>query len=545
MGPFEIFELLGGVALFLFGMNIMSSGLRNAAGDKLRLVLEHVTSNKYLAVLLGVGVTVVIQSSSATDMMVIGFVNSGLMSLEEAIGVIMGANIGTTITAQITAFNLAAFAPMILFVGCVMNMFFKKPFIKNIGSIVMGFGMLFVGISMIKSVISPLSESPQFIQFLSALSNPFMAVLFGVAFTALLQSSSSSTVIFQAFAVQGILDYHTAVYLVIGAAIGSVTPNILASFTTNRDGKRTAVLNLVFNIFRAILLSTLIGIFPQILNWIQALSPNSIARQIANTHTIFAIIAVLVMLPFTNMIIKIAKKIIPYTKEENERAEDRKLVYMVNTTQVPAEIAIKQAYMELGRLADMAISNLELSVEAFFDHDSKKYDKVEEKEATVDFLTDAISEKLVDMRAMDLSEHDTFRVSKLTLIASNYERISDHAENIIEYAEKMERNNSQMSYQAKAELHELASSSVRSLRLCTEIFEEEKFDLLPQAEELEQSVDDLQEQMIANHVERLMKSECDPISGVVFTDMCTDLERCSDHAINIATALVTNYTKLG
>ena len=334
------------------------------------------------------------------------------------------------------------------------------------------------------------------------------------------------------------MDYHTAVYLVIGAAIGSVTPNILASFTTNRDGKRTAVLNLVFNIFRAILLSTLIGIFPQILNWIQALSPNSIARQIANTHTIFAIIAVLVMLPFTNMIIKIAKKIIPYTKEENERAEDRKLVYMVNTTQVPAEIAIKQAYMELGRLADMAISNLELSVEAFFDHDSKKYDKVEEKEATVDFLTDAISEKLVDMRAMDLSEHDTFRVSKLTLIASNYERISDHAVNIVEKAQEMDSKGLAFSDEAEDELSVYSKAVADIVDMAFQVLEEHDFDLAYKVEPLEETIDRLTDELKERHYNRLRRGTCSIDMGFLLSDITTNYERVADHCSNIAVDLI-------
>ncbi|MBQ5485781.1 MAG: Na/Pi cotransporter family protein, partial [Lachnospiraceae bacterium] len=218
----EFFTLLGGVGLFLYGMTVMSSGLQNAAGDKVRTILEHATSNKVFGIILGITVTILIQSSSATDMMVIGFVNSGLMNLGEAIAVIMGANIGTTITAQITAFDLTAFAPFLLFVGAIMYLFVKKPSTKYVGMIILGFGMLFVGVGLIKGAIKPLATSPDFASFLSTLSNPFLAVLFGLAFTALLQSSSSSTVIFQAFAVQGILDYKTAVFLVIGAAIGSV-----------------------------------------------------------------------------------------------------------------------------------------------------------------------------------------------------------------------------------------------------------------------------------------------------------------------------------
>ena len=306
----DIFKLLGGVGLFLFGMSIMSTGLKNACGDNLQNILECATKNKVVAVFAGLLMTVLVQSSSAIDVMVIGFVNSGMMNLPQAIGVIMGANIGTTITAQITAFNLALYTPLILFAGAVMYLFFKKSIVKHIGSIIMGFGMLFAGITMIKEVVGPLSDSDEFISFISTLNNPALAVAFGVGFTALLQSSSSSIVIFQTFAVQGILTYNTAVYLVIGAAIGSVTPNLLAGLTANREGKRTAVLNLLFNLIRAILLIALINIIP-LTDWICRLSPNDVGRQIANTHTIFAVIAVLVELPFTKFIIRLAEKIIP------------------------------------------------------------------------------------------------------------------------------------------------------------------------------------------------------------------------------------------
>ncbi len=540
MTVYQVFYLLGGVGLFLFGMSIMSTGLRNAAGDKLRDILENVTSNKVKAVLMGVLVTVLVQSSSATDMMVIGFVSSGLMSLTQAIGVIMGANIGTTITAQITAFNISAIAPIILFIGCVMNMFLKKDFYKHVGSVIMGFGMLFVGIAMIKEVIAPLAESEGFVNFLSALSNPFVAILFGVGFTALLQSSSSSTVIFQAFAVQGILEYHTAVYLIIGAAIGSVTPNILAGFTTNRNGKRTAILNLIFNLFRAVILTTLITIFPQILNLIQGISPNNVARQIANTHTIFAIVAVLIMLPFTKYIVAIANKVIPVLPEETRAAKEKQLVYMADDPTNMPEVSIRQAMMELGRLGGLARNNVELAMDAFVSRDPKEYAEVEETESIVDFLTNEISERLVNMRALQLSERDTFRVSKLTLVASNYERISDHAENIIEYAQKMDANNSELSEKAIEELKELGKATLASIDICTEIFVNEDFAKMPEADALEDKVDDLQELLIDNHVKRLMDNTCDPIGGVVFTDICTDLERCSDHAINIAIALRTD-----
>lgn len=537
----QFFLLLGGVGLFLYGMTIMSSGLQSAAGDKVRTILEHVTSNKLMAVALGIGVTVLVQSSSATDMMVIGFVNSGLMHLTEAVAVIMGANIGTTITAQITAFDLTAFAPVLLFAGVVMFLFVKKPKIKYIGMIILGFGMLFVGVGLIKDAIKPLSESAWFKAFLSTLSNPALAILFGVGFTALLQSSSSSTVIFQAFAIQGILDYKTAVYLIIGAAIGSVTPNLLAGLTTNRDGKRTALLNLIFNLIRAALLVTLINVFPQILDFIQSLSPNDVGRQIANTHTIFAICAVFIILPFSKYIVKFAERIIPELPEEARLKEGKKLMYLVDSSKsMLPSVLIRQAVLECTRMGNMALENLQKSIECFFDEDSaeKKIEEVEATESIIDYLCHEITDRLIELRSLDLSESDSFRASKLMIIASNFERISDHAENIIEYKEKLIKQNEHISGSGRQDLIDLANATVKTVEMSIDIFSNEKFSILEAAEANEERVDELHEKFTQNHVERLMKGQCDPTAGIVFTDMSTDLERCSDNAINVATALV-------
>ena len=533
----QFFTLLGGVGLFLYGMTIMSTGLQNAAGDKLRSLLEKVTSNKTVAVLLGIAVTVLIQSSSATDMMVIGFVNSGLMELAEAIAVIMGANIGTTITAQITAFDLTALAPILLFAGVIMYLFIKKPTVKHIGSIVLGFGMLFVGIGLIKDAIKPLSQSATFITFLDNLKNPIIAILFGLAFTALLQSSSSSVVIFQAFAIQGILDYHTAVYLVIGAAIGSVTPNILASLTTNRNGKRTALLNLIFNLIRAIILTTLITVFPQILDFICALSPGDIGRQVANTHTLFAIFAVLIMLPFSDKIVAITEKLIPVLPEETRSKQEKQLIYMVEAKNTLPSVVIAQAVKEIERLGKMARDNLEASVECFFAKEDDLIEQVETTESIVDYLTNEITERLIQLRTMDISEADAFRATQLTIIASNFERISDHAENIIEYRQKIGRAKDNLSKPARKEIKSITEATLKTIDMSIEIFTTENFALLPACEAQEELVDQIQSDMVENHVNRLMKGKCDPAAGVVFTDMSTDLERCSDHAINIAVAL--------
>ncbi len=533
----ETFSLLGGVGLFLFGMQMMSSGLKGACGDNLQGILERATQNKLLAVGVGILVTMLIQSSSATDVMVIGFVNSGLMTLYQAIGVIMGANIGTTITAQMTAFNLSSYTPFILFIGAMLYLFVRKEILKYIGSVLMGFGMLFQGIGMMKAAIAPLAQSQAFISFISALSNPLITVLFGVAFTALLQSSSSATVIFQAFAVQGIIDYKICVYLVIGAAIGSVTPNLLASLTTNRNGKRSAILNLLFNIFRAIILLTLITIFPGILDFIQSLSPGDVGRQIANTHTIFAIFAVIVMLPFSDSIVRLSMKILPELPQEKRKQEERKLIYMVNTTNIPTSLAVTQAKQEIGRMASIAHENLEAALQSFFEKDEKKAELVLEREQTVDYLNDAILDKLVELNTSMMSQKDMNKIYHLILTVTDLERISDHAQNIIEYSRELTSKNVELSSEAQKDLRLMGEQCVQSVEESISIFVTEEFERLSEAQRLEQIVDDTEERVTAAHIQRVMDGICSPQADVIFKDMTSDLERCSDHAINIAFSL--------
>ncbi|MBQ9395205.1 MAG: Na/Pi cotransporter family protein [Proteobacteria bacterium] len=536
MSFLDFFTLLGGVGLFLFGMSIMSSGLKNAAGDQLKTILEKATSNRFVAVIVGFLVTILIQSSSATDMMVIGFVNSGLMSLLQAIGVIMGANIGTTITAQITAFSLGAYAPIILFVGTILYIFVKKTIIRHVGSIIMGFGMLFFGISVIGDSIRPLASSPEFISFLSTMENPAIAVLFGIGFTALLQSSSSSVVIFQTFAMQGIISFPMAVYLTIGAAIGAVTPNILASLTTNRNGKRTACLNLLFNVFRAGIIILLIVLIPPFLDFIVSLSPDNVGRQVANAHSLFALIAVIVLFPFAPLIVKMSQKIIPVKPEETRKLKDREIIYMQDGNLPPA-VALKQAQREITRMGRITAENLRTAVDCFFNPTNEKSQLVEDTEETVNYLTHAITQKLVRIRTFNMTGHERNRITQMTLVVQDIERIGDHAENIVEYAMRLKQNKATISEEALRELKVLAEASIHSVDYCLDIFENEAFEKLPEAERQEQEVDELEKTNQTNHIARLFDHQCDPLAGVVFTNMSSDLERCSDHAINIAFAL--------
>ena len=542
MTIYEFFSLMGGVGLFLYGMSMMSAGLKNAAGDKMTGILEKATSNRIMAVLVGILVTLLIQSSSATDMMVISFVNGGMMSLAQAIGVIMGANIGTTITAQITAFNLGAYAPMILFIGAIMYLFLKNNTVKHIGSIIMGFGMLFFGISCIKSAVAPLSQSAAFISFLSALENPALAIVFGILFTALLQSSSSSVVIFQTFAIQGMIGYKMAVYLIIGAAIGSVTPNLLAALTTNRNGKRTAVLNLLFNLIRAVCMVLLINLIPPFLGMIQSLTPGNVGRMVANTHTIFAILAVLIELPFAGLIVKASEKIIPMLPEESRKLEDRQLQFLnESTVSLPSSVALYQARMEISRMGVMAANSLRNAVECFFGMDDKLAEQVVEEEDTIDILTESIQAKLIEMRSKDLSAKELNSLSQMLLVASDLERISDYARNIAEYEGTYKNKKATISEIGMEELRRLAEASIESVYFSLGVFDTLNFEQLPQAEALEQKVDDIRDEITNAHIQRLMKASCDPYGGVIYTDMITDLERCSDHAMNVAAALAEEH----
>jgi len=531
----EFLSLLGGVGLFLFGMSIMSTGLKNSCGDNLQVILEKATTNKFVAVLVGIAMTVLVQSSSATDVMVIGFVNSGMMSLAQAIGVILGANIGTTITAQITAFNIATFTPFLLFIGAVMYLFMKNNLTKHIGSVIMGFGMLFQGITIMKESIAPLSHSQTFIDFLSGLSNPFVALIFGIAFTALLQSSSSSTVIFQAFVVQGLLDYDVAVYLVIGAAIGSVTPNLLASLTANRNGKRSAILNLLFNLVRAIIIVVLINVTP-LLSWIQSTTSDP-GRLVANTHTIFALIAVVCIFPITDYIIKLTYAFIPELPEETRAAEDRQLVFMTQVNNVPPNMAIHQAQLEAARMGAIAAENFEKAIDCFFDYSPEKVEDVEEREDTVNILNHAIQDAMVRLQALDLTPENLRKISAITIAVTDIERISDHAENIIEYATRMKNKKTKLSKKANKELKDMADNSMEVVELAIDTFASENYENLEKIEKIESKVDKQEKQLINHHVERLMENKCEPVAGVIFSDMVTDLERCADHAINIAYAL--------
>lgn len=536
MDIFGIFKLLGGVGMFLYGMSIMSDGLKAVAGDNMRIILEKTTKNRILGTLVGLLVTALIQSSSATTVMVIGFVSAGMMTLLQAIGVIMGANIGTTITAQIVALDLGSIAPIILFIGVVMVTFINKPLVRNIGKIILGFGLLFVGISTMSAAISPLKENEVFTEILITLDNPWLAVGFGILFTAIVQSSSSSIGIVQAFAAQGLISFHMAAYFAIGAAIGACLPAFLAALSSNRDGKRVALMNLLFNCFRCIPLMILLHIFPQIFGWIESLSPGDVSRQIANAHTLFAIVAVIIQLPLAQVLVKLSMKILPLHEDELQKNE-RKLVYLTQLDRIPAAVALSQARREIVRMGRITSQNLRRSVDAFFDYDEKKCSAVFQEEEVINWLAREITGGLVTLRAMDLTLREQNLLGQMLLVVADIERIGDHAENIAEYAGQLHNQKVTLSPVAIDELQKLADASIQSIERSIEVYEDNAFDQLKVVQDFEDQIDEMKDEAMDAHVKRFMDQICEPLGGVIFTDMVTDLERCSDHAVNIAYAI--------
>lgn len=538
MGIFDIFLLLGGIALFLLGMHEMSEGMNKVAGDNMRVILEKTTKNRFLSVLVGTGVTAVIQSSAATTVMAMSFVGAGMMTLMQAFGVIMGANIGTTVTAQIIAFDLGSYATLILFLGAIPFLFVKNNTVKSIGMIVMGFGMLFMGLNTMGDAVEPFKDSAMFSTFVTSLENPLVAIFAGIVITAIMQSSSVSVGIAQTFAARGLLSLDVAVFLVMGMAIGACVPSVMAAFTSNRDGKRAAFLGVVFNVIRVIFCALLVTFVPQVVTFIQKLSPGDVSRQIANLHMMFAILAVIIELPMMKLLVKFSRIVIPVRDEELHRVERRLIYINQNMTRTPA-IAISQAKHEVCRMGQVAYDNLSLALRSFFEKNVELAEAALETEKTINYFNHAITSCLVSYRALDLSVKDLHTLGMMFHVVTDIERIGDHAENIAEYTILEKQKSANMSEIALEELKKIGYAALEVYGKCLKIYETEDFGSLEEASAAEENVDRLQKEFMDNHVRRLMSDHCDPLGGIVFNDMITDLERCSDHAINIAYAITT------
>lgn len=535
MGITDVLALLGGLALFLYGMQMMSTGLEAAAGNRMKSILEKLTSNRIKGVLVGAAITAVIQSSSATTVMVVGFVNSGLMTLKQAVWVIMGANIGTTITGQLIALDIGAIAPLFAIAGVGAIMFIKSEKVHHISSIFAGLGILFMGMDMMGAAMLPLKESEAFISLMTKFDNPLLGILVGALFTAVIQSSSASVGILQALASTGMIPLSSAVFVLFGQNIGTCITAVLASIGMKVNAKRTTVIHLLFNIIGTVLFTVICLVTPYV-TWIEAMTPGDPVAQIANAHTVFNIVTTLLLLPFGTHMANIAVRILPDSKKADD--EDLRLKYIRPFESSYAighsAVAVSQVRDEVNRMRDMVAKNISDSFDSLVQYDEKLRKKVSEREEYIDFLNKGISEYIVSLMASEMNMSDSRKINGYYAIISNLERIGDHAVNLAEYGDDMRKWEIDFSDTVKEELNEMKAQCIAALDNLKEVTSENVERILSQAVIIEQKTDDMRDKYFKKQMQRLKKGKCKPQSGIVFSEILTDFERMGDHALNIA-----------
>lgn len=528
----DLLTLLGGLALFLYGMHMMSVGLEETAGDKMKSILEKLTSNRFLGVLVGALITAVIQSSSATTVMVVGFVNSGLMTLHQAIWIIMGANIGTTITGQLVALNVGELAPIMAIVGVVLITFISNKKVNSVGEILAGLGVLFIGMGMMSDAMYPLRESEAFISLMTTISNPFIAVLVGAGFTALIQSSSASVGILQTLANSGLIGLHSSIYIIFGQNIGTCITAFLASLGANRNAKRTTIIHLSFNIIGTILFMTLIQFIPFV-DFMVTLT-DSPAAQIANTHTCFNIITSCLLLPFGNYLVILAEKILPVLPEENEANTVIPLTF-VNTDNIGnVPIAISSLRKEAMAMLSLAQKNINEAIDALLTNAEDAMKNIEKREDRINFINNEVTAYMSKVSLLNMNVHESDTCNSLYKCFTDIERIGDHAFNIVSH-----RNSGNQPLKNG----EVVVSELEDLKALLN----ENFDLLMSAEfddasftrieEIEESIDTLTDSYRQNQMNRLYEAKIEPSDCVVYATVMADIERVSDHMMNIGEEL--------
>lgn len=535
MGIKEAIGLLGGLALFLYGMHMMSTGLEAAAGSRMKEILKKLTANRFLGVLVGAVITAIIQSSSATTVMVVGFVNAGMMSLQQAVWIIMGANIGTTITGQLIALDIGAIAPLIAFLGVVMVVFVKKEKCHHIGSILAGLGILFIGMDMMSSSMIPLRESKEFVSILTKFSNPLIGILAGAVFTAIIQSSSASVGILQALANSGAISFPNAVYVLFGQNIGTCITALLASIGTCRNAKRTTVIHLCFNIIGTTIFTTLCITTP-LTQMVMNLSKNNPASQIANMHTVFNITTTLLLLPFGTLLAKGAKKLLP--DREIEEINSR-LMYIKDFKGISKKeigvtaMNLEQVHKEIERMLHMAQTNVDNSFHAFVNRDPSWIPKVEEVEEDIDFLNQEISKYISTVITHETNEKGSRIFSAYFNITGNVERISDHAMNICGYSKMLHDKDLVFSKEAEEEIQKIQQVSMELLGMLLNN-DTETLKGLTTVSALEQKIDDMTTKYRDRMMQRIKNKSCKEEASILYSEMLTDFERIGDHALNIS-----------
>ncbi len=531
-----ILTLLGGLGLFLFGMNFMSQGLQKAAGARLRSILEAMTKNKIVAVLFGALFTAIIQSSGATTVMVVSFVNAGIMTLAQSVGIIFGANIGTTITSQLVAFNLTGVAPFILFVGAVLIMFGKKPMVKKIGEVILGFGALFMGISMMKDSMTDLRDYQVVLDVLSSMDNPLLGILFGTVITIVVQSSSVTVSILLLMASQGLMDLSVCFYVILGCNIGSCTPAVLASLDAKKEAKRAALIHVMFNVFGMVIIGILMAFGMKYFeDFILHISGSDVGRCVANADSLFKIFQTIIFLPLSVQFVALTRRMIP---GEDQEQKEYQLLYIGKQNIFSPSTAVVETTQEIERMGSMARENLQLAMEAFFDRNEEKIAKVYETEKQIDFLSHEITDYLVKINQLQLPVVDAKRIGGLFHVVSDIERIGDHAENIVDAAVKSGEESLDFTKKGQKEIQEMHQKTMVILEKSMEMFTTMDKKNLPDILELENSIDYMERQLQQNHVKRMAKGKCSPMAGILFTDLTTGLERVADHATNIAFSIL-------
>ena len=557
MGPFEILTLICGLALFLYGMDVMGNALKKSAGRKLKTILGNLTSNKFKGFLLGLGVTAIIQSSSATTVMVVGFVNSGTMLLGQAIGVIMGANVGTAVTAWLTALNgieggadatawLAwlkpdAWMPILALIGICFVMFSKKSKFKDIGTILMGFAVLMIGMSTMSDAVAGLKNDDGFKSILTMFSNPILGILAGTALTAIVQSSSASVGILQALSVTGAISYGAAMPIIMGQNIGTCVTALISSLGANKNGKRAAYIHLYFNVIGVILW---MGLY-YLLGWIFETTgvfglfdlANGTAIDmwgIAAVHTVFKIFSVILLAPFTKLLEKLAVATVRGTDKKGDEFTDMLDERLLDT---PA-IAIDRCRTVANQMATLSIKPLIDSLSLFDKYDPKLAQDIRDAEDKVDIYEDILGSYLVKLSSRSMEEDESHEVTKLLHLIGDLERISDHSVNLVESAEEIKDKELSFSEQATLELNTMCNAVKEIVQITEDSFVHSDLSKAALVEPLEQVVDYLKDQIKLQHVIRVQKSQCTIEHGFILSDILTNLERVSDHCSNIAGCLI-------
>lgn len=531
----DILMLLGGLALFLYGMQMMSSGLEMAAGNKMKQILEKLTSNRFKGVLAGAAITAVIQSSSATTVMVVGFVNSGLMTLKQAVWVIMGANIGTTITGQLIALDIGMIAPLIAFLGVAAILFVKNEKVKHISEIFAGLGVLFIGMDMMGSAMVPLQNSETFIHFMTTFRNPLVGILIGAVFTAVIQSSSASVGILQALAGTGMIPLSSAVYILFGQNIGTCITAVLAAIGTKTNAKRTTVIHLMFNVIGTLIFTVICLITPFTI-LMEHLTPGNPVSQIANVHTVFNIVTTLLLLPFGTYMARLAEKILPDKQSEQEEMLHLEYIQPFESHYAMGQgaLVLTQIDQEIERMRNMVCETVTGSFDAVLHSSAHAKNELEQKEDYIDYLNAEVSRYIVSVMHHEMAAEDSVKISGYYKILGNLERIGDHAMNILGYAVSMKKMNVNFSDKAKSEILIMRDMSLQILEDVAGSHVSDIKTMLEETSRDEQKIDDIRNENLKQQMERMGKSECIADASIFFSELLTDFERIGDHALNIA-----------